>query len=56
MIVSFEDEGTRDVYNGTKSKQARKACPTDIVAVARMMDAITPRMAIFFPRYILPPK
>lgn len=35
MIVSFQDEGTRDVYNGTKSKQSRKACPTDIVAVAR---------------------
>jgi toxin HigB-1 len=35
VIVSFKDDGTRDVYNGIKSKQARKACPTDIVAVGR---------------------
>jgi len=35
MIVSFRDGGTRDVYNGTASKEARKACPSDIVAIAR---------------------
>jgi toxin HigB-1 len=41
MIVSFRDEGTRDVYNGTPSKAARKACPTDIAAIAaRKMDMI----------------
>ena len=41
MIVSFEDEGTRDVYNGTNSKAARKACPGDIMAIAtRKLDMI----------------
>jgi proteic killer suppression protein len=41
MIVSFRDDGTRDVYNGTASKAARKACPTDIAAVAaRKLDMI----------------
>jgi toxin HigB-1 len=41
MIVSFRDDGTRDVYNGRNSKAARKACPTDILAVAvRKLDMI----------------
>jgi toxin HigB-1 len=41
MIVSFKDDGTRDVYNGTPSKAARKACLTDIVAIAaRKLDMI----------------
>jgi toxin HigB-1 len=35
MIVSFRDDGTRDVYDGKNTKEARKACPTDIVKVAR---------------------
>jgi len=41
MIVSFRDDGTRDVYNGTNSKEARKACPINIVAIAtRKLDMI----------------
>ena len=41
MIVSFRDDGTRDVYNGTPSKAARKTCPTDITAIAaRKLDMI----------------
>ena len=41
MIVSFRDDGTRDVYNGTPSNKARKACPTDIVTIAtRKLDMI----------------
>jgi toxin HigB-1 len=35
MIVSFRDDGARDVFNGVNSGAARKACPTDIVRVAR---------------------
>jgi toxin HigB-1 len=35
MIVSFRDDGTRDVYDGKNTKEARKACPTDIMKVAR---------------------
>lgn len=35
MIVSFRDDGVRDVFNGVNSRAARKVCPTDIVKVAR---------------------
>lgn len=35
MIVSFGDDGARDVYNGVDPAAARKACPTDIMKVAR---------------------
>jgi proteic killer suppression protein len=35
MIVSFEDEGTEDVFDGRDTKKARKACPPDLVRVAR---------------------
>ena len=27
MIVSFKDEGTRDIFTGLDTKAARKACP-----------------------------
>jgi toxin HigB-1 len=47
MIVSFRDEGTRDVYNGTPSKAARKARPIDIVAIAaRKLDMIVQAVAL----------
>ena len=35
MIVSFKDEGTEDVFDGRDTKKARKACPPDLVRVAR---------------------
>jgi proteic killer suppression protein len=35
MIVSFQDQGTEDVYDGTDSKAARKSCPRAIWPVAR---------------------
>jgi toxin HigB-1 len=35
MIVSFKDEGTEDVFHGRDTKKARKACPSDLVKVAR---------------------
>ena len=35
MIVSFKDEGTEDVFDGRDTKKARKACPSDLVKVAR---------------------
>lgn len=35
MIVSFQDQGTEDIYNGTHSKSARRACPEQIWDVAR---------------------
>lgn len=35
MIISFGNKGTEDVFDGSDSKEARKSCPTDIIAVAR---------------------
>ncbi len=35
MIASFRDQGTEDLFNGRDTKQARKACPSDLVRVAR---------------------
>ena len=35
MIASFRDKGTEDVFDGRDSKKARKACPSDLVRVAR---------------------
>lgn len=35
MIVSFKDGGTEDVFDGRDTKRARKACPADLVRVAR---------------------
>jgi proteic killer suppression protein len=35
MIVSFADVGTEDVFHGRSTKLARKACPADLLAVAR---------------------
>ena len=35
MIQSFADRGTEDLFLGRASKQARKACPANLVSVAR---------------------
>lgn len=35
MILSFHDQGTEDVFDGVDSKQARRACPSQIWTVAR---------------------
>ncbi|AHY48387.1 Plasmid maintenance system killer protein (plasmid) [Rubrobacter radiotolerans] len=35
MIVSFGDEGTEDIFDGRDTKKARKACPSDLMKVAR---------------------
>ncbi len=35
VIASFRDKGTEDLFNGRDTKQARKACPSDLVRVAR---------------------
>jgi toxin HigB-1 len=41
VIVSFGDDGTRDVYNGQNSTAARKSCPNDVVKIAgRKLDMI----------------
>ena len=35
VIASFRDKGTEDLFNGRATKSARKACPSDLVRVAR---------------------
>ena len=35
MIASFRDKGTEDLFDGRDTRQARKACPPDLVHVAR---------------------
>ena len=35
MIISFADKGTEDIFDGRASKSARKACPSDLLRVAR---------------------
>jgi toxin HigB-1 len=35
VIASFRDKGTEDLFDGRDTKQARRACPSDLVGVAR---------------------
>jgi proteic killer suppression protein len=35
VIQSFADGGTEDVFNGVDSRRARRACPSNVWAVAR---------------------
>jgi toxin HigB-1 len=35
VIVPFRDKGTEDVFDGRDTRNARKACPSDLVRVAR---------------------
>jgi len=35
VIASFQDRGTEELFDGRDTKQARKACPSDLVRVAR---------------------
>ncbi|MEW6530986.1 MAG: type II toxin-antitoxin system RelE/ParE family toxin [Thermodesulfobacteriota bacterium] len=45
MIVSFKDEGTEDIFNGSNTKAARQTCPESLwkVAVRRLdqLDSVT---------------
>lgn len=41
MIQSFADQATEDVFDGTRSKAARKACPTTVWNTAiRKLDQL----------------
>lgn len=35
MIVSFQGDGTEDVFNGRDTRRARRICPASIWSVAR---------------------
>lgn len=39
MIVSFADEGTEDIYDGTDSRKARRCCPQ--MLWTRVKDKLT---------------
>lgn len=46
MIVSFKDEGTRDVYEGNDTRDARRTCPEQLWRAAagklqRLDSAVT---------------
>ena len=34
-IVSFKDDGTRDIFDGVNSRRARRTCPERVWRVAR---------------------
>lgn len=41
MIVGFKDEGTEDVFNGTNTRAARRACPNSTWRAAqRKLDQL----------------
>ena len=41
MIRSFADEGSEDVFNGRRTKAARKTCPETLWSIARRkLDAL----------------
>ena len=41
MIRSFRDQGTRDVFDGRRSKAAAQVCPSDLRRVAqRKLDQL----------------
>jgi proteic killer suppression protein len=45
MIQSFKDAGTKDVFNGDNTKDARKTCPSPVWKVAArkldLLDSVT---------------
>jgi toxin HigB-1 len=54
MIISFQNQGTQDVFNGESTKESRKVCPASILRVAmRKLDQIN--MAISLNDLRVPP-
>jgi len=42
VIVSFRDDGTKDVWDGKRSRDARRTCPDNILRVVyRKLDMIS---------------
>ena|ERR1022692_5233495 len=35
MIVAFKDRGTEDIFNGKRTKAAKKSCPNPLWKIAR---------------------
>lgn len=41
MIVSFKDQGTEDIFNGSNTKAARQTCPESLWKIAiRKLDQL----------------
>ncbi|MEM7594281.1 MAG: type II toxin-antitoxin system RelE/ParE family toxin [Cyanobacteria bacterium P01_A01_bin.83] len=41
MIISYENQGTQDIFNGNDTKSARKTCPQSLWKVAvRKLDQL----------------
>lgn len=41
MIRSFKDQGTEDIFNGRRTKEARRSCPQQLWRVAgRKLDQL----------------
>jgi proteic killer suppression protein len=41
MIESFADQASEDIFNGVNSREARKACPTNLWCIAaRRLDQL----------------
>lgn len=52
-IISFAEQGTRDIFDGRNSKRARKSCPELLWRVARrkldLLNAVTTIAELRYP-------
>jgi proteic killer suppression protein len=47
MIISFKNQGTRDIFDGKNTKEARKTCPASLNRVAtRKLDQINAAISL----------
>ena len=53
MILSFKDDGTEDIFNGKRTKKARKSCPERLWKIARrkldLLDSVANLQELLIP-------
>ena len=53
MILSFKDGGTEDIFNGKRTKKARKSCPEKLWKIARrkldILDSVANLQELLIP-------
>ena len=53
MILSFKDGGTEDIFNGKRTKKARKSCPEKLWKIARrkldLLDSVANLQELLIP-------
>ena len=53
MILSFKDGGTEDIFNGKRTKKARKSCPEKLWKLTRrrleLLDSIVKSQELLIP-------